>query len=70
MRVGLALSIFIINTAAIVSILGARTAAVRKLGWLMAVVLLPFAGAAGWAAAGRTGRRRRHMTRTRARNDR
>jgi hypothetical protein len=73
-RVSLALIILVTNTVAIVSILGARTGRIRKAGWLAAVVLLPLAGALGWAATGRRrlrGRGRgRHSKRMRARNDR
>jgi hypothetical protein len=49
----LALIVLILNIAALTSVLGARTGAGRKLGWTAAVVLLPFAGAAGWLAARR-----------------
>lgn len=53
MRVGLALLVLILNTAAITSILGARRGAGRKLAWTAAVLLLPLAGALAWFAAGK-----------------
>jgi hypothetical protein len=72
MRPGLALFVLIINIAAIVSILGARGGAGRKLAWVAGVVLAPIAGAVGWALAGRRahGARRTRGTRgARRRND-
>ncbi|MEX1184317.1 MAG: PLD nuclease N-terminal domain-containing protein [Gemmatimonadota bacterium] len=53
MRAGLALIVFIINVAAIVSILGARDATRRKRAWCAAVVLLPIVGAVGWLTLGK-----------------
>jgi hypothetical protein len=47
-RIGLTLIVFVLNVAAIASILGARIDRGRKLGWCAAVVLLPFVGALGW----------------------
>jgi hypothetical protein len=57
LRTGLTLFVVALNVVAIVSILGARATAGRKLAWLMVVVLLPLAGATAWLAAGRRGRR-------------
>lgn len=54
MRAVLALIVLFLNITAIVSILGARRTAGRKLAWVAAVVLLPFVGAIGWLASGRT----------------
>jgi len=48
MRFGLMLAVFVLNAAAIASILGTRAAAGRKVGWVAVVVLLPFLGAVGW----------------------
>lgn len=55
MRAGLALIVLAVNVTAIVSILGSRAAAGRKLAWTAAVVLLPLVGAAAWLARGRHG---------------
>jgi hypothetical protein len=48
MRLGLVLAVFVLNAAAIASILGTRAAAGRKMAWVTAVMLLPVMGAAGW----------------------
>lgn len=50
---GLALIVVVINIIAIVSVLGARITAVRKLGWTAAIVLLPVAGPLLWLVSGR-----------------
>ena len=52
MRAGLALIVFFINLAAVVSILGSRSDARRTRAWCAAVVLLPIAGAAAWGILG------------------
>jgi hypothetical protein len=65
MRPGLALFVFITNIAAIVSILGARGGAGRKLAWVAGVVLAPIAGTVGWTLAGRRARTDRRTARTR-----
>jgi hypothetical protein len=57
-RAGLALIVLVLNVFAIVSILGARRGAGGRTAWLMAVVLLPVAGALGWFATGRSRSRR------------
>jgi hypothetical protein len=55
-RPGLALAVLILNVIALVSILGARRSAGRRLVWSAVVVLLPLVGAVGWLAG------RRHAT--------
>ncbi|HSJ05877.1 MAG TPA: PLDc N-terminal domain-containing protein [Longimicrobiales bacterium] len=72
MRPGLALFVFIVNIAAIVSILGSRRGGGRKLAWVAGVVLAPVAGAAAWALAGRrrVARRTAGTRGARRRNDR
>jgi hypothetical protein len=52
-RAGLALAVIVLNVLALVSILGARTAASRRMAWAAAVLLLPLLGALAWLAAGR-----------------
>jgi hypothetical protein len=47
-RAGLALIVVALNVTAIVSILGSRDTAGRKLVWTAAVVLVPAFGAIGW----------------------
>jgi hypothetical protein len=59
-RAGLALIVLVLNVAAIVSILGTRTTAGRKLAWTAAVVLLPLAGSLGWLLTRRTARGARY----------
>jgi hypothetical protein len=54
MRPFLALLVLILDVVAIVSILGARRTARRRLVWTVAVVLLPGVGALGWLLVGRT----------------
>jgi hypothetical protein len=56
MRFGLTVTVLVLNVLALVSIMGTRQGAGRKLAWTAAVVLLPLAGAAGWFAAGIRGR--------------
>ena len=58
MRAGLALIILVLNVLAIVSILGTRRGASRRLAWVAAVVLLPLIGALGWLTLGRARSRR------------
>jgi hypothetical protein len=53
MRAGLALVVIVLNTVAIVSVLGAPTTAGRKLAWVTAVVLAPILGALAWLLTGR-----------------
>jgi hypothetical protein len=53
-RAGLTLTVLILNVVALVTILGARAAAGRKLAWTGAVVLLPLIGALGWVLARRS----------------
>jgi hypothetical protein len=60
-RPGLAVLVLLLNVVALVSIMGGRAAAGRKLAWMAAVVMLPLMGAAGWLAA------RRNMTTERQR---
>jgi hypothetical protein len=57
LRIGLTLFVVTLNMLAIVSILGARSTASRKVGWLCMVLLLPLAGAAAWLVLGRRRRR-------------
>jgi hypothetical protein len=56
-RAGIAIAVTALNTLALVSILGARAAAGRRLAWAAAVVLLPVLGAVGWLVTGRRQRR-------------
>ena len=57
MRAGLTLIVLVLNVIAIVSILGSRAGRGRRLGWTVAVVLLPVAGALGWLMVGRRRKR-------------
>jgi hypothetical protein len=52
-RAGLALIVLVLNVFAIVSILATRRGTVRRVGWTVAVVLLPLIGSIGWLAVGR-----------------
>jgi len=53
MRFALTLLVLALDCWAIVSILGSRSAAKSKIGWTVAVVALPLAGALAWRRAGR-----------------
>jgi hypothetical protein len=57
MRAALTLIVLVLNVIAIVSILGSRTGRGRRLGWTVAVVLLPLVGALGWLIVGRDERK-------------
>jgi hypothetical protein len=70
-RAGLALIVVALNVTAIVSILGTRGTAGRKLVWTAAVVLVPVFGALGWLTTRRRSRgharaRRRGVPRARS----
>jgi hypothetical protein len=53
MRAGLALLVFLLDTVALVSILGTSARTRRKLAWSAVVVLLPVVGAIAWLTFGR-----------------
>jgi hypothetical protein len=53
MRPFLALLVFIVDAVAIVSVLGTRASAGRKLAWMAIVVGVPLVGALAWYTRGR-----------------
>lgn len=48
MRPVLALLVFLLDVVALISVLGTRAPARRKLAWVLAIVGLPFVGAIVW----------------------
>lgn len=62
MRVALTLIVLVLDVIAIVSILGAPVPRGRRLGWTVAVVLLPLVGALGWLLRGRRTSRMAELT--------
>jgi cytochrome bd-type quinol oxidase subunit 2 len=57
MRLAMTIAVLLINIWALLAVLGSRASRARRFGWVMAITLLPVAGAVGWHAVDRRDRR-------------
>jgi hypothetical protein len=57
MRLAMTIAVLLTNLWALLLVLGSRASAARRVGWVVAITLLPVAGAVAWFANGRRGRR-------------